>query len=55
MVHKLRVGLYRLNEELEDVQKIINCFETLKGEVFPAIFLTKSSRGTIITYCQMPR
>lgn len=41
-------NLYTLNEELESIQEeIVNCFETLEGEAFPAIFLTKPSRGTM--------
>ncbi|MFU0800651.1 MAG: hypothetical protein ACFWUE_08345 [Xylanivirga thermophila] len=41
-------NLYKLNEELESIQEeIVNCFETLEGEAFPAIFLTKPSRGTM--------
>lgn len=42
------IGLYRLSKNLKEIQKqIIECFKLLNGEVFPAIFLTKPSRGTM--------
>lgn len=40
-LYKLHIGAKELENE------IIKCFELLKGEVFPAIFLTAPSRGTM--------
>ena len=40
--------LYYLHENLMEIQnKILDCFKHFDGEVFPAIFLTKPSRGTM--------
>lgn len=40
--------LYYLHDDLNELQNdIVKCFEEFKGEVFPAIFLTKPSRGTM--------
>lgn len=40
--------LYHLNDSLIELQdEIVNCFEVFSGEVFPAVFLTEPSRGTM--------
>ncbi len=40
--------LYYLDDSLIELQdEIIKCFEDFNGEVFPAIFLTEPSRGTM--------
>ncbi len=42
------VGLYRMNDNLSDIQeKIIECFKLFNGEVFPSIYITEPSRGTM--------
>lgn len=40
--------LFRLHSSLKGVEnKIVECFCSFNGEVFPAVFLTKPSRGTM--------
>ena len=40
--------LYYLNDSLIELQdEIVKCFESFNGEIFPAVFLTKPSRGTM--------